>query len=519
MPVSVAGGRTGKQDEEIKVQPKLTIGPVDDVYEQEADRVAEQVMRMPEPNIQLEAGCSSCVDLDEELIRTKPFGVQVTPLVQLQEELGVASEYPVQGKRLPTKSPPVTSGLQKQIQSLRGGGQPLPASTRAFFEPRLGYDFSQVGIHSDARAIESARSIKALAYTVGNDIVFASGRYEQATAKDRRLLAHELTHTVQQGRGDVPLIQRAMQPGSGASPVNWRRDDGTAFVLSVVPPGEQQRVNAAIGMVAEVAMSPNDYPACHELFQERCPNGQNNTFQTVYNAARVWKLTNPQGTELARGDVNGSNIAYTQSGYAQGTRGLAETLTHELMHNCGVPGGATHYNAEYVAQSCIGGARNRFAIQGAISGDTGMVLLTYRRIIAELGGGHFRATAGADWDYTGTILEILGEDDIPHEIASGMIGFQERVPVFGAERFGGLFGRVETGFGVGRFLLREPSEGEPSEITGSYILQITGGAEFLIPSNPSVFPLSIEAGYRLTQPLNSAARRIHSFVLTTTFSF
>jgi hypothetical protein len=82
---------------------------------------------------------------------------------------------------------------------LRSPGQPLDANTRAFMEPRFGHDFSRVRVHSDASAAESARAVNALAYTVGQDIVFEAGRYAPGASEGRRLLAHELTHVVQQG--------------------------------------------------------------------------------------------------------------------------------------------------------------------------------------------------------------------------------------------------------------------------------------------------------------------------------
>lgn len=80
-------------------------------------------------------------------------------------------------------------------------GQPLDVETRAFFEPRFGHDFSRVRVHSDAKAAESARAMDALALTVGNDVMFASGEFAPQTWPGRRLLAHELTHVVQQRFG------------------------------------------------------------------------------------------------------------------------------------------------------------------------------------------------------------------------------------------------------------------------------------------------------------------------------
>lgn len=81
---------------------------------------------------------------------------------------------------------------------LRSPGQPLDATARGFMETRFGHDFSRVRVHRDAKAMESARAVDALAYTVGNNMVFARSNYASNTTEGRRLLAHELTHVVQQ---------------------------------------------------------------------------------------------------------------------------------------------------------------------------------------------------------------------------------------------------------------------------------------------------------------------------------
>ena len=82
---------------------------------------------------------------------------------------------------------------------LRSPGQSLDPATRAFFEPRFGHDFSQVRVHTNAKAAESARAVNALAYTVGRDVVFGTSHYAPQTVSGLRLLAHELTHVLQQG--------------------------------------------------------------------------------------------------------------------------------------------------------------------------------------------------------------------------------------------------------------------------------------------------------------------------------
>src|SRR5258708_24983998 len=96
------------------------------------------------------------------------------------------------GTRNDSFAPPIVHEV------LRSRGQPLDTETRTFMEPRFGRDFSQVRVHTDARASESARTVTALAYTVGRDVVFGRDQYAPSTTEGRRLLAHELTHVVQQ---------------------------------------------------------------------------------------------------------------------------------------------------------------------------------------------------------------------------------------------------------------------------------------------------------------------------------
>ena len=107
-------------------------------------------------------------------------------------------EEPVQTKRASGKTASVDQEPASQVSSLRGSGRPLPRSVRNFYEPRFGYDFSKVRIYADSDAAEAARTLNAKAYTHGRDIVFGAGQYAPGTRKGRQLLAHELTHVVQQ---------------------------------------------------------------------------------------------------------------------------------------------------------------------------------------------------------------------------------------------------------------------------------------------------------------------------------
>jgi hypothetical protein len=173
------------------IQTKLAINQPGDKYEHEADHVAEQVMRMVDPAAPVTASSA-------------PPGVQRTCTCESSGSLCPKCEHESEsGKTLhrkqngaaPAEAPPIVH------QVLRSPGQPLDASSRAFFEPRFGYDFSHVRVHSDSQAAESARAINARAYASGPHMVFGSGQLDAGSTQSRKLLAHELSHIVQQGHG------------------------------------------------------------------------------------------------------------------------------------------------------------------------------------------------------------------------------------------------------------------------------------------------------------------------------
>ncbi len=268
------------------IQPKLKVNPPGDRYEQEADDMANRVMRMPESQPQR-------LGEEEESLQTKSLASQITPLaqrqaeseeetaqtiqrqeeekttqtlqrqeapeeetaqtlqrqeeleeetaqtlqrqeapeeetaqtLQRQEESEEETAQPIQRQEKPEEetaqtlqrqeeteetaqakavsgvAPKISPHVESRIQSKRGGGQPLSDSTRAFFEPRFGADFSGVRVHTDAEANSLSSEINARAFTVGQDIFVGSGQYKPDSGAGRQLLAHELTHTVQQGGG------------------------------------------------------------------------------------------------------------------------------------------------------------------------------------------------------------------------------------------------------------------------------------------------------------------------------
>jgi hypothetical protein len=163
----------------LRLQAKLTVNKPGGPDEQEADRVASQVMRMPAMST---GGLQRACDCDGgDCSNCKAKGAEE---VQRSAAPDAATEAGV---------PPVVHDV------LRSSGQPLDPAFRASFEPRFGQDFSGVRVHTDSQAATAAESIQAKAFTSGPSIVFGAGQYAPHQPQGQELLAHELTHVVQQG--------------------------------------------------------------------------------------------------------------------------------------------------------------------------------------------------------------------------------------------------------------------------------------------------------------------------------
>ena len=163
-------------------QPRLSINPANDIYEQEADAVAEKLVQsksIPRSNSffqplnisTIQRKCAHCEQEEKEKLQRK-------------EE-----------NQNPTET---NSEFENYVDGLNNGGTSLPPDSKSFFESRIGYDFSNVKIHTDSVAAKSAQSINALAYTSGNNIVFNQDQFQPGTENGDKLMAHELTHVVQQ---------------------------------------------------------------------------------------------------------------------------------------------------------------------------------------------------------------------------------------------------------------------------------------------------------------------------------
>lgn len=243
------------------VMPKLRINAPNDVFEQEADRVAEAVMSADAMGSPSDAGtatdaaqrkpldgplpiqrkCSACDAEQKRELQRKPmpmaggravmrkcsecekkeqevqrkaiagsvpattFAPQIQRTTEVDDEAGLAKKIGIGHEEetgiVATKrdgEAETTPSFEAQLAGSHGGGAPMPSDVRGFFEDRMGTDFSGVRFHTDSRAANMAGQINARAFTYGSDIYFGSGQFSPSTHDGRRLMAHELTHTVQQ---------------------------------------------------------------------------------------------------------------------------------------------------------------------------------------------------------------------------------------------------------------------------------------------------------------------------------
>jgi hypothetical protein len=191
--------------EEERVEAKLSVSKPGDPLEREADRFAEQVMRGGAPMVSHEAGPALQRQAEEDTEPAKDEANDVMP-----EELETGMLFP--------KCDAPTS-LTVPVSSIpRGGGQPLSSDVQRFMSERAGLDFANVRIHADGDAAASTEHIAARAYTHGSDIYFGHGQFRPGSHEGLKLLAHELAHAVQQGRGAASVQRQAHRGPSQHAP-------------------------------------------------------------------------------------------------------------------------------------------------------------------------------------------------------------------------------------------------------------------------------------------------------------
>ncbi len=232
-----------------RLQPKLTVGPPDDAYEREADRVAKAVMRVPESGQRPPGVCTDCAD---RMLRQPAEATEEEPYREAPEPIGISSapiEEEARTKAASSAGPETRPDLQPDVDAL--SGRPLTGAVKSSMENAFGRDFSGVRIADDPRGADLCRRLQARAVTYERTISFAGGEYQPHLAAGRRLLAHELTHVVQQGgAGSLGRRDRRSSPvaaPASLAPLRLQRalaEAFDAFTLSC-PCGEDLGNNCA----------------------------------------------------------------------------------------------------------------------------------------------------------------------------------------------------------------------------------------------------------------------------------
>jgi hypothetical protein len=192
----------GNQGTVLRLQTKLRVNTPGDMHEQEADRVAERVMRMPTNGAPTGLRATSTAAGVQRKCSCSGSGGKCSQCQEGEPMVRRTAASPT----APGHAPPIVR------QALQSSGRPLDSSTRVSMESRFGQDFSGVRVHTDPLANASANAINALAYTAGTDVIFGAGQFSPNTASGQKLLAHELTHVVQQTRGGVSRMSIQRQP-------------------------------------------------------------------------------------------------------------------------------------------------------------------------------------------------------------------------------------------------------------------------------------------------------------------
>jgi hypothetical protein len=281
---------------------QLAVSAPDDPAEREADAIADAALARsgtrsaalplpsspaaPTPSVQRK--CAAC---DEENRVQRKAAPGAAP-VQRKCAACSEEERAASGDRPPAQRKAEAGGggeaaAPSPVARLLGSeaGQPLDAGPRAFMEQRLGRDFGSVRIHTGQRASESAGEMRALAYTVGKDIVFGRGTYAPDTREGQRLLAHELVHTVQQGEGAPLRVDRQVD---GGVPQNDPRDAGAGG-----SGGDQVECVRRLGGVPETR--PGGLPTCEEVrrYNQECRRETGYTGEDV-DPGRACETPGPQ---------------------------------------------------------------------------------------------------------------------------------------------------------------------------------------------------------------------------------
>lgn len=227
----------GEEEDAPTIQTSLVVGAPGDVYEREAEAIAERVVSAPAPSGAATAAATPAAAAPLVVSRAPTAAELRRDAVDDRMEERTPSVLLL--RHVPGRVPRVTPELDAYVRRLPSAGAPMAPAVRGWFEPRMGADFTGVRVHADASAASAAASVGARAFTVGSDVVFGAGEYAPGSAAGNRLLAHELVHVLQQGGGPA----RASAPVPHAPRVSRMPREGV--VQRAVSP-EMERIETLL---------------------------------------------------------------------------------------------------------------------------------------------------------------------------------------------------------------------------------------------------------------------------------
>jgi hypothetical protein len=279
------------------VQAKLAIGEPGDQYEQEADRVAADVVqKMNNPEAQPMTSPQTGANKS----------IQRQPVIPILSRMPAPREMQRKNEIQAGNVPQVQADFEGQLNQARGGGSPLDAAFRAKIEPAMGADFSAVRVHTDSQADQMSQAIQAKAFTTGSDVFFRQGAYEPGSRGGQELIAHELTHVVQR---KVATVQRMKVQGANT-------------LSEVSSPTKTKHVVALANQATQAEANYGD-----------------STFVTSDQAltapvnANTYNFTEPTGTKSGRKDIQANVVIYQYNKTGNPPGGLAKNQPVTLAIN------------------------------------------------------------------------------------------------------------------------------------------------------------------------------------------
>lgn len=409
------------------LQPKLKIGAPDDLYEKEADEAAERAV------VQRKCACGGDPEGECAECRKKRLSVQRVST----------------GSTAGAEAPPIVDEV------LASPGRPLDEVARQTLERGFGYDFSQVRIHDDSKAATSAAAVDALAYTVGNHIVFGDGQYQPGSSHGNRLLAHELTHTIQQTGGMAREIQR----------LSW--DDVTSAVSNAEDKVEQEAEAAASAVASGAQAVGEAIQSGEQAVEGVVQSGAQAVGQAVGAGAEGLLDSAALAAANAIAGLFGGKVTVTPSGEIVITipdQEIAEVENETFVLPLGIPTQTLFEAGFAVGPFVVDGWAGTIWGDPSITMAIGPVRLQNISLVLDPGAGTYLGNAQL---YIGSAIsgslekadevKLQAEGVIPAEppipiIASAEVGKRAVFRLVGKEGFGDT---VSVGYAGGSFVLRE----------------------------------------------------------------